>query len=195
MANIVGNENKLQELILYISQKCANDPTFGAVKLNKILYFSDFEFYAKSGTAITNVEYQKLPNGPAPRRLLPVRDQMIGEGTLAIQEVLLRSGNTQKRTVNLRQPDLSVFTAAEIALVDQVIESFDRVDAKETSDRSHEMVGWLVTREGEVIPYNTVYLSNPPLTEFEKYSARQYKLAKMQAVKQELNAEAPNVAH
>jgi len=35
----VPNLDKFRELILYISQKCANDPSFGAIKVNKILYF------------------------------------------------------------------------------------------------------------------------------------------------------------
>jgi hypothetical protein len=40
------DEQKMKELILYISQKCADDTKFGATKLNKILYFSDFLAYA-----------------------------------------------------------------------------------------------------------------------------------------------------
>lgn len=177
----MADEKKLAELILYISQKCANDPTFGATKLNKILCFSDFTFYAYNGTGITNVDYQKLPAGPAPRRLLPVRDGMIEAGDLAIQEVPLRSGRTQKRTVNLRAPKLDMFSGAEIAMVDSVIESLREVDAKAVSERSHEMVGWLVTEEGEVIPYNTVYFSNPPLTDWEIYRAQELKREKAKA--------------
>src|SRR5207248_11009368 len=115
--NLIPDERKLAELILYISQKCANDPTFGATKLNKILCYSDFVFYAYYDRGITNVEYQKLPNGPAPRRLIPVRDKLIKNGDLALQEVVLKSGETQKRTVNVRSPNLELFTGAEIAMV------------------------------------------------------------------------------
>ena len=65
----IGDEKKLEELILYISEQCADDPTRGAVKLNKILCYSDFLFYAYHDRGITNVEYQKLPKRPAPRKL------------------------------------------------------------------------------------------------------------------------------
>lgn len=188
----MANETKLAELILYISQKCANDPTFGATKLNKILCFSDFLFYAYNGTGITNVEYQKLPAGPVPRRLVPVRDAMIEARELAMQEVPLRSGRTQKRTINLRPPKLEMFTGAEIAMVDDVIESLREVDAKGVSERSHEMVGWLVVEEGEVIPYNTVYFSNPPLTEWEIYRAQELKREKTNAASR--GSEPANVA-
>lgn len=180
MANVrKPNERKLAELILYISQKCANDPTFGAVKLNKILCYSDFLFYAYHDRGITDVEYQKLPNGPAPRRLLPVRNRMIQKRDLALQDVVLKSGHVQKRTVNLRQPNLSLFTGEEIALVDRVIESSKEVPSGIVSEYSHNLVGWLVVDEGETIPYDTIFFANPPLSEDEAYRAKE--LARLKA--------------
>lgn len=176
---LVADERKLAELILYISEKCANDPTFGAVKLNKILCFSDFLFYAYNDRGITNVEYQKLPNGPAPRRLIPVRDQLINNGDLAVQEVALKSGLTQKRTVNLRRPNLEIFTGTEIAMVDRIIESMENTTAENVSEMSHNLVGWLVADEGETIPYNTIYFANPPLTQDDRNRARELKEAKI----------------
>lgn len=161
------NEEKFRELILYISQRCADDPRFGAVKLNKILYFSDFFSYADSKQSITGFEYQKLPNGPAPRRLLPVRNKMVTDGILGLQSVRLRSGRVQNRTVNLRPPNLRIFSGEEIALVDRVIDALRRADANTVSELSHRMVGWIIAEEGETIPYGTVFLSNEPLSEIE----------------------------
>jgi len=178
VAKLVPDEQKLAELILYISQKCANDPTFGATKLNKILCYSDFLFYAYNDRGITNVEYQKLPNGPAPRRLIPVRNELIKNGDLAMQEVILKSGETQKRAVNLRAPNLDAFTGAEIAMVDRMIESMQGVTAEDVSDMSHSLVGWLVADEGETIPYNSIYFSNPPLSDAEIAHARELNAAK-----------------
>src|SRR5437868_7055571 len=131
---MTGNEKKLEELILYISEQCADDPTFGAVKLNKILCYSDFLFYAYHDRGITNVEYQKLANGPAPRRLVPIRDRMIKRGHLALQPIPLKSGYTQHRPRNLRRPDLNLFTGEEIATVQNVIHDLRSVSAEDTSD-------------------------------------------------------------
>lgn len=167
MPDITDEERKLAELILYVSQKCANDPRFGAIKLNKVLYFSDFLAYANWGRPITGAEYQNLRNGPAPRRLLPLREILEFKRELVMQRVQLRSGNVQHRTVNMREPDLKVFTGEEIALVDDVIRILERMDAEQASDLSHRMVGWKMTREGETIPYQTIFLSDEPLTEAE----------------------------
>ena len=159
-----SDDHKFRELILYISQQCATHPTFGATKLNKVLYYSDFLSYAYYGKPITGHEYQRLKNGPAPRRLLAIRDKMIREGILGIQPVLLKSGYTQKRTINLREPDLDIFSGYEIAIVDRVIKTLEPLDAETTSNLSHQMIGWISAREGETIPYSSVFVSNEPLT-------------------------------
>jgi hypothetical protein len=167
------NEARYRELVLYICQKCATDPKFGATKLNKILYFSDFLAYATLGEPITGFEYQRLPNGPAPRRMVPMRAQMEERRDLGLQEVRLKGGRTQHRVVNLRVPDLGVFTAEQIALVDRIIEELWNLDAEEVSDLSHRMMGWKVADMNETIPYETVFISSGPLTETDVERARE----------------------
>jgi hypothetical protein len=159
------NEERFRELVLYISQKCANDPTFGAVKLNKILFLSDFLAFAHYGEPITGFEYQKLEQGPAPRRLLLVRKQMIEDKDLGLQEILLKGGNTQVRTVNLRRPKLAVFKPEHIVVADSIIAALMEADAKTVSELTHKMVGWRVARFRETIPYETIFLTDEPLTE------------------------------
>ena len=164
----VENEKKFKELLLYVCQKCANDPTFGATKLNKILFYVDFLAYANLGEPITAFEYQNLKWGPAPKRLIPVQNAMIANHELALQPVHLLGGKVQKRTVNLREPDLGVFSPQEIALIDEVIQALESARADTVSELSHSMVGWKVTEEGENIPYETIFLSDEPLSEAEK---------------------------
>ena len=167
------DERKFRELVLYICQKCATDPKFGATKLNKILYFSDFLAYAELGDPITGFEYRRLPNGPAPKRLTSMRDDMISKRDLGVQTVWLRGGRTQHRVVNLRSPDLNVFTAAQISLVDRVIEELWDLDADAVSELSHRMMGWRLADLNEVIPYETVFISSEPLTETDVQRARE----------------------
>ena len=167
MTTKIGDEAKLAELILYVSQKCASDPTFGSVKLNKILYFSDFIAFGSWGEPITGVEYQHLMKGPAPRRLVPVRDELIARSELVLQRIALASGNFQQKPVNLREANLDEFTAKEICLVDKVIDALWGLGADDTSDLSHRYVGWKMTKENENIPYGSIFISDEPLTEAE----------------------------
>jgi hypothetical protein len=166
-ATVIGDEDKLAELILYISQKCATDPKFGATKLNKILYLCDFLSFGIWGEAITSVPYQHLRMGPAPRRLVPVRDSLQRAGKLAIQRLPLKSGKEQTRTVNLTEPDLELFSGRQISLVDSVIEELWDLDAEESSEFSHRFVGWKMTKEGDNIPYGSIFISDEPLSAAE----------------------------
>jgi hypothetical protein len=152
------SETKLGELIVYVAQKCAGDASFGATKLNKILYYADFLSYFKTGKAITGVTYMKLPNGPAPKRLVPVRNRL--EEDKAIERVeMIYHGYRQNRVIAKRKPILTYFTADDIAQVDEVIECLSGVNAKTVSRISHNIAWEIAGAQGE-IPYESVFLSD-----------------------------------
>ena len=154
-------DQRLRELILYVSDKCSQDSTFGAVKLNKILYFSDFFSFQQFGEPITGAEYMRLGRGPAPRRMLPVRAQMEVAGELVIQEGEY-FGYPQQRPIPLRKADVGLFTARDIALVDDVIQALWNRAASEVSVLSHD-IAWRAARDKESIPYEAAFLSDAPL--------------------------------
>ena len=178
MIKFKQDTQKFKELVLYVSERCATDPSFGSTKLNKILFLADFWCYARLGQPITGAEYMKLQNGPAPRALVPIRQEMIDDNELAIQETAITNEIARKRPVNLRSANLSLFAAEEIALVDQVISICSGVTATGISNYTHSWHGWIVAAEQETIPYETVFISDDPMTTFEmergKHLARQY---------------------
>src|SRR3990172_2186257 len=99
---------RLKEAILYVSHLCEEDEKFGAVKLNKILYYADFRAYREFGRSITSATYQHLPEGPAPKELLRARDELISEGALEIEPRQVFSF-VQQRPVAKREPNIEVF--------------------------------------------------------------------------------------
>lgn len=164
------NKKKFKELILYLAAKHEEEPYWGATKLNKCLFYADFLAYEKYGEAITGADYVALEHGPAPHELLPVQKEMLGSGEIAIQERA-----RQRRIVALREPDLSEFSAQEIAIVDDVIERTRAAYANTLSELTHGFLGWKAARaESEatgrriVIPYSTVFVSNKKPDEFEE---------------------------
>src|SRR5437660_10500981 len=80
-----ATRQRLRELILYIADRSKDDPKFGATKLNKILYFSDFVSFREYGEPITGAMYMRLENGPAPMHLVPVRNEMLESGEIAME--------------------------------------------------------------------------------------------------------------
>lgn len=162
----IKDDIKLKELILYISKKSENDPKFGAVKLNKILFYADFMMYFNRGKAITNQEYMKLDKGPVPRKLLPIRDELIANKEAILQEKRYFKFS-QQRLIPLREPELDLFSGEEIAIVDEIIDILKDENAKSASDLSHQFLGWKAAKDKETIPYQTAYLSNEKLTDEE----------------------------
>ncbi len=164
----VPSDAKLRELVLFIAAKCASSPHFGATVLNKELFMADFIAYATLGKPITGHSYQRLEHGPAPRRLLPILEGLFADKSAAIEQ-RTRGGFTQKRVIALREPDLTMFTGPEMAVVSDVIETCAGATATALSQWSHRLVGWKLADEGDDIPYHTVFLSNrkPTKEEYE----------------------------
>jgi hypothetical protein len=166
--HVKKRDRKFREMILYVARQSESDPKCGRTKLNKILFYADFRAYDVLGHAISGESYQKLENGPAPRALLRVVEEMEREGACTWAE---RSyyGKPLKKLLALREPDLSVFEPAEVDLMRSVIDELRPLNATEVSDLSHNFVGWQAAGMNEDIPYSTVFVDDPrPLSSEEQ---------------------------
>lgn len=79
------NRKKFKELVVYASRQCEDDPTFGAIKLNKVLYYADFAAFRSFHRPITGASYRRLREGPAPREFLDVRRELIDSGDASVE--------------------------------------------------------------------------------------------------------------
>lgn len=175
------DDEKLRELILFVSMRSEGDAPFGAVKLNKILFYADFIAYSRYGKSITGQEYQALKAGPAPRRLLPVVRQMKKDEDLGIRENDY-FGHKQYRSFALRQADTRRFRDEELRLVEEIIEMWRGKTATEMSDKSHKFIGWQLAKIGETIPYSVALISNRKPNDEERAYALQHLEAEAQAL-------------
>ncbi len=161
-----ANLEKLKELILYISQKSASDPKFGSTKLNKLILFSDMLQYGNTGKSITGAKYMKQANGPVATCMKPVLDEMKSKEELVTAPVSTIVG-IKKVPTAMRLPDLSSFSGAEIAVIDEVIESFIRTNNTGISQFSHDFItNWDKLSVGQEIPLGAIlYPSEAQLSE------------------------------
>ncbi len=156
--------SRLKELILYIAGKSKEDPRFGALKLNKILYYSDFIGFRELGKSITSATYQHLREGPAPKEFLAAVEELENEGASSY-ETRQYFNYPQKRIIPHRPANTSLFNLKELELVDAVIEALWEFSGTEASDLTEKEWGWKLTEDGEEIPYRTAWLSPGPLTQ------------------------------
>jgi uncharacterized phage-associated protein len=159
-------DEKLRELIVYIAWRSKKDPDFGAVKLNKLLYFVDAAAYRELGKSITGSEYQHLPEGPCPRRVLPAREHLLSQTPRAIQLAYQQTpiGNRLHRIIPKRKP-YSIFSKAEREIVDRIVKHFESYTGTQLSDLSHREFGWRFSTDYQTIHLRTSWLSPEPLTE------------------------------
>ena len=157
------DEAKFTEMVLYVAARLLDDRAGGATKLNKVLFFAEFTHFRRHGAVISGCEFQKLTHGPAPRRLVPVRDEVLARGGAELREEDFL-GRVQHRLVPLRSADLSVFSDLERQTIDDVLEQLDGLTGRQVSDLAHEEPGWKLTEIGETIPYSTAGLGYPQVS-------------------------------
>lgn len=177
-----ASDEKLRELVLLIATLSEGDKPFGKVKLNKLLFYSDFIAYRYFGKSITGHEYQKLPQGPAPRRLIAVIPSLASPPK-PDRDIIVRKndyyGHDLQRPLALRSPDTSSFTFDEISLVTNLVHKWLGKTAKEISNASHKFMGWQLARNGETIPYSVALVGRREPNDEERRRGRDFeKLAR-----------------
>jgi len=157
--------NKIKELVLYVASKNADNPRFGSTVLNKMLYYSDFFWYAYRGESISGDTYVRNRFGPTPKHLMPAIDKLKSESAVAQAETTYYNFE-QSRIVPLRESKSELFTKEQLELVDAVIGWLRSYSAQEVSEMTHRELSWNLLKNGEIVPYYTVFLrSVNPITE------------------------------
>lgn len=154
------DEARFTEMVVLVADRLRADLRGGATKLNKVIFFAEFTHLRRHGTVISGCEFQKLPHGPAPRQLLPIRNRLIENDEAAlVEEDFL--GRPQLRLLPKRTADLSAFTPDQLKTIDDVLEQLADMTASQVSELSHEEPGWNLTEISETIPYATAFLDTP----------------------------------
>ena len=146
---------KLKAVILYVCANC--EPSkLGAVKLHKVLYFSDMLHYAAIGTPITGATYRKRALGPTCDQLLISIAELAREKSLRVSEVDY-FGFWKKEYVALTDADTSRLSETELSILNEIVEFVCRNNtAKTISDFSHNRA-WEMAEFGDILPYHSVF--------------------------------------
>lgn len=139
--------DKFGRAVQYIIWKAGNRPKFGAVKLNKVLWFAEARVYVLHRHFMTGETFTKDQYGPVPKHIMPTRASLQKAGAI---EVWDDRGQTRFRAKTA--PDMFGFTADELKQINFWIEEIDKQHtAKTISDKTHDY-GWEIAEIGEEIP-------------------------------------------
>lgn len=172
---------KLKDLILYIAKNYKSKESLWKTMLNKLLYFSDFNYAEWTWNTITWKVYKKLPFWPVPDGITEVLDEMIKDWEISIQDEKVHN-YPQQRITQIKEVDLDFFNQTDKInrqkkdnytpykdlpdskkIVDDVLYKYENWTAKSLSELSHEDTPYKVVKNyGDVInPTHVFYRSKP----------------------------------
>jgi len=155
------NKKKFKEALLYVLSKVGAKPNIGETVLYKIFYFIDFDYYEKYEEQLIGAVYIKNHHGPTPIEFQKIIEEMIDKKELELVKSTYFE-YPQKKYLPHREPDLSLFNANEIKLIDEVIHRFSNMNAASISEYSHGDVPWIVTETNKKIEYEAVFYRTAP---------------------------------
>lgn len=149
-------EEKLEELILYVSAKMARDRHRGPgrIKLAKLLFLIDFEAYRRFGRSVSGAHYTADKLGPAPTEELMATRDLESRGHFEWQPGFDR----QQLPTARREADVELFSDREMDLVDEIVDRYRTWTSKQLVELAHDFMGWKVKELGEPVPYYSVYM-------------------------------------
>jgi hypothetical protein len=153
LADPAVDKAKAENLILHICREMEDCPEFGAIVLNKVLYYVDHAHYLKYGKKLTGFGYikQKLGPTPKPSEFLPIRTRLIADNRIE-EKPKEYFGKIQKRLRAVSDPDLSCFSQDEVALIGNIINSLSGFNGKGCTDLTHDELSWKLAAQMEELP-------------------------------------------
>lgn len=144
--------NRLKNIMLYILNRC--DEVW-CTKMNKLLFYTDFMSYRERGMAMTGLSYRAIDFGPVPERW----DRVYSEFPEVRQELRQVGDFVGSVLIASEESDYSMFTDAELKVLDSICTHFGKMSSREISRISHDEDAWLNHHDKrEHIPFDDAYM-------------------------------------
>ncbi|WP_047451898.1 type II toxin-antitoxin system antitoxin SocA domain-containing protein [Alistipes sp. ZOR0009] len=148
----VPDLRKFTEMVVFFSERLEPWKT----KLNKLLFYADFEMYRKSGFSISGVQYRAIPMGPVPNNYDSIFEYLTKNQEVYINYKYFTDGGTgeQFTLTKNRQFKNELFTQVELAVLESVASRFKEVTTQDIIEISHREKAWLDNQdERKLISY------------------------------------------
>lgn len=150
------NSEKFKQVLHYIISKTESSQNVGKKVLYKLLYFNDFNYYELNEVKMTGEKYSKLEHGPAPRHFDSVMNMLKKDKAVAEKKVDYY-GHKQIRFCSLKEPDLSLLSAAEIKHIDDTLGRYGSMNGSQIEALSHKDLPWMASADNTDLDYELVF--------------------------------------
>jgi uncharacterized phage-associated protein len=159
------------ELVHYIAWRMRDDDHFGRTKVAKTMFYADFTSYAEDGEPLTGARYYHWPQGPFTVELYRTEERLVDQGLATLKQPDFEGDEAKLRAGTFAPRRSTPFHRAFLDIkMDEVVQ---QGSARAVSEFSHEHPGWLVTEEGQEIPYAAVHVSREGPTQADIETANQ----------------------
>lgn len=153
------NQKKYKNAVLFFAKKIQNG-TLGKLKMMKLLYFLDFDFFEKNGRSITGDEYLRFENGPVPHMGEKILKEMNGKEIKITKRKVGEGYNDQQHIEALTDFDVNVFEKEELLMLEEIASKWEKFTGTEMKNASHGEAPWIATKPNDVIDYNLALYRN-----------------------------------
>jgi uncharacterized phage-associated protein len=153
------NQKKYKNAIIFFAKRIQNS-TLGKLKMMKLLYYLDFDFFEKYGRSITGDEYLRFDNGPVPRMGEKILKQMNGKEIKIIRRKIGNGYNDQMHIEALVDFNVDVFEREELLMLEEIAGKWEKFTGTEMKNASHGEAPWIATPSDGIIDYNLAYYRN-----------------------------------
>lgn len=133
---------KFANLITHFIQH--SNPDFNdKLKLNKLLFFTDFIHYKNFGTSISGLSYRAIQYGPVPANYDNIYAYLESENIVSTQFLKLANGGAREVFITENVFfNKNLFTEEEIVTISTIVEKFANISTWEIVDLSHKEKAW-----------------------------------------------------
>ncbi|MGH8015321.1 MAG: Panacea domain-containing protein [Candidatus Zixiibacteriota bacterium] len=164
MVKFKFDANKFKSLMRLL---CARVKDIDRLKAVKLLYFIDKQSLISTGRPVLGDVYIRMDLGPVPSNALdlleefPIGDN--GESEFFYDE---KTSVRYPSIISRIEPNLDIFSEAELDCIGQVIESLGKLSSKELSVLSHNDCTWKESKKNSPIDYKLFFKDNPVKNRF-----------------------------
>jgi len=153
------NEKKYRNAIVFFAQKIKNG-TLGKLKMYKLLYYLDFDFFEKYGRSITGDKYLRYDLGPVPKMAKKFLKEMNGKEIKITRKKIKEGYNDQQCIEALVDFNIDAFEKEELLMLEEVANKWELFTGNDMKMASHGEAPWIATKPDDVVDYNLVYYRN-----------------------------------
>lgn len=149
------NKDKIANVLIAFITKCNNEYN-DRLKLNKLLFYTDFLCYKLTGYSITGLTYRAIQYGPVPTFYDNIYTCLENEGGIISNWVKDENGSAKENFVTDGSYDSHLFSPHEQLIIDLIAENFKDISTWDLVDLSHKEKGWIeLHAEKKTINYQT----------------------------------------